>query len=589
MPRRLKLLFLLPARGGSKRIPRKNLTLLAGLPLIVHVLRAARLALDMLPSVASRLMVSTDDRCIAAVARAWGAEVPFLRPRRLAGDRSPTLEVVGHALVTLEAEEGYVPHGIVLLQATSPLVEPSDIAGAVRLFLKHRRPVVSVTPNEHPLEWSFRMEHQALHPAVKGKAVTRRQAARPTVRLNGAVYIAPADLLRCGQGFVGPQTLGFVMPPERSIDIDTPLDLRIAESLLEHRSLHSASSNLRVGNRPIGPGQPCFIIAEAGVNHNGDLRLARHLIDAAVDAGADAVKFQTFRAQRLASASAPKAAYQKRCTGTKESQLQMLKRLELSEVHHRNLFDYCRAKGILFLSSPFDETSADFLGELGVAAFKIPSGEITNLPFLTHLAQKRKPLILSTGMSTLREVAEALEVIERAGNPPVALLQCTSDYPARSQDVNLRAMNTLSRIFRRPVGYSDHTKGIDIAMAAAAVGACILEKHFTLDRRLPGPDHQASIEPDELKALVSGVRQVAAALGTGEKVPAPREAAVARAARKSLVADRDLSRGTVLMADMIGIKRPGTGMSPAGLPHLLGRRLRRSVRTDHLFSMKDVV
>lgn len=330
-----------------------------------------------------------------------------------------------------------------------------------------------------------------------------------------------------------------------------------------------------IAGRDIGPGHPCFLIAEAGVNHNGDIELARRLVDAAAEAGADAVKFQTFSADRLATAAAPQADYQKRNTGMEESQYSMLKRLELSEEAHRELLRHCRERGILFLSSPFDEESAEFLEALGVAAFKIPSGEITNTPFLAHVARKGKPLIVSTGMSTLDEVRAAVAAIRQAGYPPLALLHCVSSYPAAPEDVNLRAMAALRHAFDVPVGYSDHTDGIEIALAAVALGACIIEKHFTLDRSLPGPDHKASLEPAELASLAATIRRVEAALGDGVKRPAQREENTAMAARKSLVAARDLAAGSILQREDLAIRRPGTGLPPGRLESVVGRRLLR--------------
>jgi N-acetylneuraminate synthase len=332
-----------------------------------------------------------------------------------------------------------------------------------------------------------------------------------------------------------------------------------------------------IGAVRIGVGHPSFIIAEAGVNHNGDLALARRLVEAAMDAGANAVKFQTFSADRLVTAAAPQAEYQKRNTGIEESQYAMLKRLELSEAAHRDLLRHCQARGILFLSSPFDEASADFLEALGVAAFKVPSGEITNTPFLAHLARKGKPLIVSTGMSTLDEVRQAVETIRQAGDPPLALLHCVSNYPAAPADINLRAMATLRQAFAVPVGYSDHADGIEIALAAATLGACIIEKHFTLDRTLPGPDHKASLEPGELAALVRSIRQIETALGDGSKHPAASETDTAAVARKSLVAVCDLAVGTVLERSHLAIRRPGTGLPPSRLEAVVGRRLRRAL------------
>jgi N-acetylneuraminate synthase len=318
------------------------------------------------------------------------------------------------------------------------------------------------------------------------------------------------------------------------------------------------------------------------VNHTGRAELARRLIECAADAGADAVKFQTFRAERLAVAQAAKADYQLRTTDRSESQLEMLRRLELPRETYPELLAQCRERGLLFLSSPFDEESADFLDALKIPAFKIPSGEITNLPFLAHVARKGKPLILSTGMSTLEEVRAAFDTVVREGNRQVILLHCTSGYPAAPEDANLRAMKTLAETFGVPVGYSDHTLGMAVPLAAVALGACVVEKHFTLDRALPGPDHQASAAPEELASLVQGIRSVEKALGHGRKEPAPSEAAVAGVARKSLVAAKDIPAGTTITADHLALRRPGTGLPPAMLNAVVGRKARRDVRAGTL-------
>ncbi|MBI5568748.1 MAG: N-acetylneuraminate synthase [Desulfomonile tiedjei] len=331
---------------------------------------------------------------------------------------------------------------------------------------------------------------------------------------------------------------------------------------------------VHLGRFAIGPGMPCFIIAEAGVNHNGNLETALRLIDAAVDAGVDAVKFQTFKTERVMSRFAPKAQYQVRTTGEDESQFDMVKRLELSLDDHRQLMAYCRERDILFLSTPFDKESADALEELGVPAFKIPSGEITYLEFVEHIARKRKPLLVSTGMANLGEVEAAVNAAKRAGNEHLVLLHCVSNYPADPRDSNLRAMSCMAEAFKVPIGYSDHTLGIEVALAAVALGACVIEKHFTLDRSMPGPDHGVSLEPDELIDLVQGIRKVEQALGHGRKEPAASEAEIARVARKSLVAARDIPAGTVLTDEMVAVKRPGTGLAPALKPCVLGRTTR---------------
>jgi len=325
-----------------------------------------------------------------------------------------------------------------------------------------------------------------------------------------------------------------------------------------------------------------FIIAEAGVNHNGSLELALQLIDAAKASGADAVKFQSFRADLLATRSACKAPYQERTTAEAESQFEMLERLQLDATAHRRLADYCHQVGIQFLSSPFDAQSADLLAAMNVPLYKIPSGEITNLPFLEHIARKSKPIILSTGMSTLGEVEEAVYALQAAGATQLTLLHCVTEYPAPYAEVNLRAMQTLKVAFGLPVGYSDHTPGIEIAIAAVALGAVVVEKHFTLDRSLPGPDHHASLEPAELQQMVEAIRHVEAALGTGVKAPAACELPNLPVARKSLVAARAMQTGHRLSASDLEIKRPGSGLAPKLLPALIGRTLRVSVDKDDI-------
>jgi N-acetylneuraminate synthase len=327
-----------------------------------------------------------------------------------------------------------------------------------------------------------------------------------------------------------------------------------------------------------------FVIAEAGVNHNGSLDLAVRLIDAAKASGADAVKFQTFRADQLAARSAHKAPYQERTTANSESQFEMLQRLQLDAEAHRRLIHHCRNVGIQFLSSPFDTQSADLLATMNVPLYKVPSGEITNLPFLQHLARKSKPLILSTGMSTLGEVEEAVQVLQAAGTTQLTLLHCVTEYPAPYDEVNLRAMQTLKAAFGLPVGYSDHTSGIEIAIAAVALGAEVIEKHFTLDRSLPGPDHSASLEPVELRQMVTAIRHVEAALGTGIKAPAPCELPNISVARKSVVAARTLPTGHQLATGDLEIKRPGYGLAPKLLPALIGRTLRASVAKDEIIN-----
>ena len=351
-----------------------------------------------------------------------------------------------------------------------------------------------------------------------------------------------------------------------------------------------------------------FIIAEAGVNHNGDRDRALALVDAAAEAGADAVKFQTFKAEELASADAPKAAYQFESTDARESQIEMLKSLELPHDLHRDLIERCAERDIGFLSTPFDTGSLRFLVEdLGLEVFKIPSGEITNGPFLLQAGRSGCEIILSTGMSTIDEVREALGVLalamtEQAAKPSrtafaaafesgdghaalidkVTLLHCTTEYPAPFDEVNLNAMETLRRVFGLDVGLSDHTPGIAVPIAAAALGATVIEKHFTIDRTLPGPDHQASLEPSELKAMVEGIRAVEQAMGDGVKQPQPSEVKNMAVARKSLVALKPIKAGDSLTEDNMGVKRPGTGVSPMEYWERLDRTAERNLKEGEI-------
>jgi N,N'-diacetyllegionaminate synthase len=330
-----------------------------------------------------------------------------------------------------------------------------------------------------------------------------------------------------------------------------------------------------------------LIIAEAGVNHNGDMALAKKLIAAAADAGADLVKFQTFIASNLVSKSAPKAEYQKNVTDPEESQQEMVRKLELSKENHLELIDECNRKGIGFFSTAFDLESVDLLEEFGSKFVKVPSGELTNLPYLRYLTRTGKPVLLSTGMANLGEIEAAINVIEQAGTPraKITVLHCTTEYPTPMEDVNLRAMVNIGNALGVKVGYSDHTSGIEIPIAAVALGATVIEKHFTLDRNLPGPDHRASLEPDELKAMVAGIRNIERALGDGIKRPSPSELKNKPIARKSLVAATDIKAGELFSVENLATKRPGTGVSPMLWDEVIGRSAPRDFNEDELIEL----
>jgi len=324
------------------------------------------------------------------------------------------------------------------------------------------------------------------------------------------------------------------------------------------------------------------------VNHNGDIEMAKKLVDAAVEAKADAVKFQTFKAEKLNTRNAPKAKYHIETTGKKGSWYDLLKSQELSDEEHRILYDYCRSKAIIFISTPYDEDSADMLEKLGVPAYKIASTDVTNIPLLEHIAEKKKPVILPTGMSTYAEIGEAIKAIKEKGNDKVVVLQCTANYPARIEDANIVVMNEIRRKFDVLVGYSDHTTGLVLPVAATVLGSCLHERHFTLDRNLPGPDHRASIEPDELKQMVIDIRLAEKCMGSTRNKPARCELENIPKLRKSVVAAANIKKGTRITARMVCVKRPGTGMHPRHLREFIGKKALKDIKEDELLTFKMV-
>jgi N-acetylneuraminate synthase/N,N'-diacetyllegionaminate synthase len=344
---------------------------------------------------------------------------------------------------------------------------------------------------------------------------------------------------------------------------------------------------VKIGNKLVGETQPCFIIAEAGVNHNGDVNQAKHLIDAAKDVGADAIKFQSFQADSIVTRFAEKAKYQKKKDNF-ESQYDMLKKLELTSTEVQELFFYAEKKQIIFLSSPFDKYNVDLLDILNVPAFKIPSGEITNLPLLRHIALKRKPVIMSTGMSTKHEIKEAITTIHNNGVEDIILLYCVTSYPAESMQVNLRTIQLLNRQFKLPVGFSDHTLGITFPIAAKTLGAVLIEKHFTLNKQSEGPDHKASLEPKEFKEMVQAIRAVEESFNQPIQT-SPQEAEIKNIVRRSIVASMPIPKGTVISAEMITTKRPGTGIPPKLINKVLGRKTKIDIAYDELIDFKKLV
>jgi N-acetylneuraminate synthase/N,N'-diacetyllegionaminate synthase len=558
----MRLLILVPAKARSRGLPGKNLLRVGGMSLVARAVHAAREFRREAGLREALLLVDTDSSEIAREAEEWGAQALWLRPPELAGDDTPTIDVVRHVLARPEIRD--TPDAILLLQPTSPLRTCDDILRCWEAFQPPSTPsVVTVSERHPPVEWSMRMDETGvLQPAwPESPSQARRQAFATAWAPNGAVYVNTTDfLLQHGRFLVAGVTRGVVMSRTRSVDVDTQDDLRAAQLL----AAAEPAAGFTVGRGRVGGDAPCFVIAEAGVNHNGDPELAHRLVEAAADSGADAVKFQTFNPELLVSAAARRAEYQ-RAGGGGETQLEMLRALVLPREVHADLKNHAERRGLLFLSTPFDESSADFLAELGVPAFKIGSGEITNLPLLAHVAAKGQPVLLSTGMSTLEEVARAVDTVRENGEPPLALLHCVTSYPAEPADCNLFAMETMRDAFGVPVGWSDHTIGTAIGVAAVSMGAELLEKHLTLDRSLPGPDHRASLEPDEFTDLVSRIRMVESALGDGEKKPAPSEIPLAAVARRSLHARRAIRAGEVVAL------RPAGGLPPSRRPWVIGR------------------
>jgi len=560
---------IIPARGGSKGLPRKSVLPFAGKPLILWTVDAA-LASEQF----DLILVSTEDPEIANVAlRREGVRV-IDRPKDLATDEASSMDVVVHALETADADDTDL---VVLLQPTSPLRDSDDIKMALRQFSKGGHDsLISVAPLDRKMNWAFFLEEGSLRP-LSADVSNRRQGLPDLFIPNGAIYISRVGDLLLNDSFVGTSCAAYVMPVERSVDIDTAEDLRMAERMLE------ASQLINIGERKIGVGYPVYIIAEAGVNHNGDVDLAMKMVDAAADAGADAIKFQTFRAEKLIAKGARKADYQE--DGSGEDQLEMIRRFELDEKEFSLLRQHCLERNIEFLSTPFDPESLAILIKMGMKAVKVPSGELNNLRLLEKVRDTGLPVILSTGMGDLNEIERAVRLF-RSADVPLILLQCTSSYPAPFETLNLMTIKSLHDRFNVPTGFSDHSQGIIAPIVAAALGACVIEKHFTLDKEMRGPDHKASLDPEELRNMISSIRTVERALGDGVKKPSPQELELAKAARRSVVAAKDIPKGTIVTVGMLTVKRPGTGIPPEELETLIGKRARVDIKADHLLERR---
>lgn len=552
---------MIPARGGSRGLPRKNIAPLGGKPLIAHTIEAARAA-----SSIDRIIVSTDDPEIAAVARKFGAEVPFLRPPELAGDATPSLCVMQHALTHLRLAEGCEPEIVVLLQPTSPLRGPSDIDKAVSMLEETGADsIVSVCASEHHPAWMKRVEAGRVYPFLEdGPEYTRRQDLPPVYRLNGAIYVTRPRIVIEENRILGPDTRAFVMNAESSVDIDSALDLQLASVILQQR--HENAPSIQINDRVVGPGYPPLVIAEIGINHEGDFRKALKMVDDAADAGCECVKFQchVVEDEMIPNSVVPGNA--------KESIWDIMSRCALSEDEEVRLKEHVQAKGMIYLSTPFSRAAAIRLEKMGVPAYKIGSGECNNYPLIRHIAAYGKPVILSTGMNDVGSVQPAVEILRQAG-VPFALMHCTSMYPTPYDKVRLGALHDLAGAFPDAVlGLSDHSLGNYTCFAAVPLGASILEKHFTSDRGWPGPDVPISITPPELKQLVEGTKAVSLALG-GHKTILGEEQPTIDFAYACVVSTRDIPAGELLTAENIWVKRPGTGEIKAiDYEKVLGRK-----------------
>lgn len=539
-----KVIAIIPARGGSKRLPRKNIELLAGKPMIYYTISAA-----LRSKYIDLVYVSTEDQEIAEISLKYGAKI-LPRPKRLAKDNTTSEEVLEHCLKTINRKSNQVDI-VVLLQPTSPLRKIKDINNTINLLRDEKNFAVSVNES--------------------GK-------------VNGAVYAIKYPYFMKTKDLSKNNDCEFVMPNKRSIDIDYKSDLISAAEIIK-RSFMKQKHALKVGSKRISNHGNCFIIAEAGVNHESNLNNAMKLIDAAADAGVDAIKFQTYNADKSISKYAKKAKYQK--GKFRESQYTMLKRLQLSKADFKKLRTYSYKKKLIFLSTGLDIESVRFLTQLNVPLYKVGSTDITNFPLLKQIAKQNKTILLSTGASTMEEISDAVDYLRELGNGKIVLLQCVTNYPTKAKDANINAMKTLEENFNTLVGYSDHSEGIAISIAAVAKGACVIEKHFTLDRSMPGPDHKLSLLPYELKEMVKSIRTIEAAMGDGVKSPNAEELMIAKECRKSVVVLTDIEKGSILTEKDLGIKRAGGGISPKYYDEIIGKKLQKDITEDKALQWGD--
>jgi len=589
------------ARAGSKGLPDKCVRDLCGRAVIEYTFDHA-LASQQLTAV----VFTTDSQPAAAIARQRGIEV-IDRPPELATDTATVDAVARHAVERWEAKNDRRVDAVALLYGNIPVRAEGLIDRAIEHLVRSGADSVrSVAPvtKQHP-DWVHRLDGDRMV-QFRANSIYRRQDLEPLYYHDGAVAVVTRGALFGAlatpddhQSFLGHDRRAIVCHPEDAVDIDGPVDLCLAEAILRSRTatgiadsqLSIVDCRLSIGGRRVGPGQRVFVIAEAGVNHNGDAETALRMVDAAAEAGADAVKFQMFRAADLTAASAPLAVYQRAATAHQhtatrlDSQRDMLSGLELSFEEFARIKRRCDERRILFLATPFGISEVSRLVELGAPAIKIASTDLTNDELLTAAAATGLPLIVSTGASTADEIAESVKYMAQAGaSDRLILLHCVSCYPAPIEAINLRAIGALRAAFGVPVGFSDHTTSTSTGGWAVAAGACVLEKHFTLDCGAEGPDHAMSLTPNELAAYIAAVREAESALGGGAIGMCDDEREVRDAARRSVVARVDIARGTCLERTMLTAKRPGTGIPSPRLSELVGRVAAMDIPSDTVLS-----
>ncbi|GIK16963.1 MAG: hypothetical protein BroJett003_19270 [Planctomycetota bacterium] len=571
----MNVLGIILARAGSKGLPGKCVLPLCGRALIEYTFDHALAARSLTAAV-----LSTDSEPAKALAHRYRIEV-IDRPAVLATDEARVDDAARHAVEAWEARHGRTVHAVVLLYGNIPVRAPGLIDRVVAHLLHTGADSVRSVARvgKHHPDWLHRLDGDRMTP-LRPNGIYRRQDLEPLYYHDGAAAaVTRASLFSAlrrpddGQAFLGADRRAVVQDASDAVDVDDALDLHVAEAALEGGTGESAADAVRIGERRVGAGHRVYVIAEAGVNHDGSEAAALELIDAAAEAGADAVKFQMFRADVLTARGAATAQYQ-RATIAARDQVELLESLELPDRAWANLRDRCRRRGVHFLATPFGIDEVRRVRELGAPAIKIASTDLTCAPLIDAACRTGLLVLLSTGAATAAEIDAAAARCRRAGAfDRLILMHCVSSYPTTCASANLRRISALQRRYRRPVGYSDHTTSVQTGAWAVAGGACVIEKHLTLDRGLAGPDHAASLDPAGFRAYVENLRTAESALGQGGLDYQLCEADVRRVARRSVVAAREIPAGTVLTADMLAFKRPGGGVQPSDFEKLLDRRL----------------